>query len=133
MKIDLQNGTELGFDEVIDTLSDALEVTEKVHDAVKDGIGLSDLPTVFSITPTLNEIIRDRETFAAQFRDLSDDESQRVADALVERHGGSRDNIVQKALTGLELAADWHTTVEQNVALVQRTLDYGRGIFNKAA
>lgn len=127
--IELKNGTGLGFEEVVDTLSDALEVTEKVHAAVQDGIGLSDLPTIFTVTPLLNEIIRDRETFAAQFRDIDDDESQRVAGELIAKHGGSADTIVQKALEAVDLASDWHVAIDQNVALVQRTITFGRDLF----
>lgn len=131
--ITLNNGNTLGYDEVVDTFGDALKATEAIHEAVQDGIGLSDLPTIFTITPLLNEIIHDRDTFAAQFADLTPDESQRVAEELVARHGGSRDNIVQKALAAVDLAADWHLTVTQNISLVQRTLDFGRGLFQKQA
>lgn len=131
--IKLSNGNTLGFDEVVDTLDDALVVTEKVHAAVSDGIGLTDIGTLIEITPRLNEIRQDADTFAQQFADLTPEESQDVADQLVARRGGSADVIVQKALAGLQLAARWHVTVENVTGLVQDTLDYGRGIFKKAA
>ena len=131
--IKLSNGNTLGFDEVVDTLDDALVVTEKVHAAVSDGIGLTDIGTLIEITPRLNEIRQDADTFAQQFADLTPEESQDVADQLVARRSGSADVIVQKALAGLQLAARWHVTVENVTGLVQDTMDYGRGIFKKAA
>lgn len=131
--IKLSNGNTLGFDEVVDTLDDALVVTEKVHAAVSDGIGLTDIGTLIEITPRLNEIRQDADTFAQQFADLTPEESDEVAQQLVARRGGSADVIVQKALAGLQLAARWHVTVENVTGLVQDTLDYGRGIFKKAA
>lgn len=133
MKITLNNGTELGFDEVIDTLDDALVVTEKVHAAAQDGIGVGDIGTAFEITPLLNDIRQDAGTFAAQLADLTPAESDAVADALVARRGGSKDTIVQKALAGLQLASRWHDFSATAVVLVQDTIDFGRGIFKKAA
>lgn len=130
--INLSSNT-LGFDEVVDSLGDALTVTEKVHAALADGIGVTDIGTIFQITPLLNEIIRDRDTFVAQFADLTPEESQAVAEALVLQHGGSADVIVQKALAALDLASDWHVAIQANISLVQRTVDFGKGLFKKAA
>jgi hypothetical protein len=126
------NGNTLGFDEVVDTLDDALVVVEKVQTALSDGIGLSDIATLFEITPRLNEIKNDASTFAAQFTDLTPEESEEVAAQLVARRGGSSSVIVDKALGALHLAARWHGAVAQVVGLVDDTVDYGKGIFKKA-
>lgn len=115
------NGGTLGYDEVVDTLSDGLVVIEKVHNAVADGIGLGDIGTLIEVTPRLNEIRQDADTFAAQFEDLTPLESKSVADALAERHGVSADGIVQKALKGLALAAAWYKAVDQVIDLVGQT------------
>lgn len=130
--IQLKSGTTLGYDEVIDTLSDAIEVAAKVQAAVADGIGLSDIGTLIEITPRLNEIRLDAETFAAQFADLTAEESNSVANALVARHGGSPSNIVQKALAGLRLSARWQTVITDVIALVGETSDYAKGLFKKS-
>lgn len=130
--INLTNGNELGFDEVVDTLDDALIVVEKVHDAVADGIGLTDIGTLIEITPRLNEIRQDVDTFASQFADLTPEESEEVAQQLVARRGGSADKIVQKALDALVLAARWHDVGTQVVDLVNATINYGKS-FKKAA
>lgn len=127
------NGNALGFDEVVDTLDDALVVIEKVEGALKDGIGLSDIGTLIDITPRLNEIRKDANTFAAQVADLDEEESQLVAQELVARRGGSASNIVQKSLGALHLASKWHATVEEVIDLTQQTIDYGKGLFPKKA
>lgn len=130
--ITLSSGTQLGFDEVVDTLDDSLYVTEKLHGAIGDGLGLSDIGTVIEVTPRLNEIYQDRNTFIAQLKDLDPAESQQVALQLVARRGGSADNIVQVALGAVDLAADWHLAITQNVDLVKRTIEFAKS-FGKAA
>lgn len=132
MKVQDANGNTLGFDEVVDTLDDALVVTEKVHAALADGIGLSDIGTLIDITPRLNEIRLDADTFAAQFADLTPDESEQVAAELVRRRGGSTDNIIQKALAGLTLASEWHVAADRMVDLTQRTISWGKGLVKKS-
>lgn len=132
MKVQDANGNTLGFDEVVDTLDDALVVTEKVHAALADGIGLSDIGTLIDITPRLNEIRLDAETFAEQLADLTPDESEQVAAELVRRRGGSTDNIIQKALAGLTLASEWHVAVDRVVDLTQRTISWGKGLVKKS-
>ncbi len=127
------NGIVLGFDEVVDTLDDALGCTEQIHEAVKDGIGLSDIGTLISVTPRLNEIRQDAATFAAQVQDLTPDESAEVARQLVARRGGSADNIVQKALAAVTLATRWHNAIDTVVDLVQDSAEFGRGFFKQAA
>lgn len=130
--INLSNGNTLGFDEVVDTLDDALIVVEKVHAAVSDGIGLTDIGTLIEITPRLNEIRQDADTFAGQLADLTPDESREVAKQLVARRGGSTDNIVKKALDGLVLVARWHDVGTQVAELVTATINFGKS-FKKAA
>lgn len=127
------NGNTLGFDEVVDTLDDALGVVEKVESALADGIGLGDIGVLFEITPRLNEIKNDAGAFAAQFADLTPEESEEVAAQLVARRGGSPSVVVDKALGALHLAARWHGAVQQVVGLVDDTVAYGKGVFKKAA
>lgn len=129
--IQLQNGTALGYDEVVDTLGDALQVAEVVHDAVQDGVVLSDIAALFTITPLLNEIRLDFPKFKAQLADMTPDESQRVAIELVNRHGGSPSTIVQKALDAVDLASRWHQVIEIGVDLAKDTIEFGKGIFKK--
>lgn len=131
--IQLNNGDTMGFDEVVDTLDDALVVAEKVHAAVSDGIGFSDIGALIEITPRLNEIKNDADTFAAQFADLTPEESEQVALQLVARRGGSKDQIVQKALSGLSIASEWHGEVARVANLTARTIEWGKGVFKKAA
>lgn len=127
------NGNTLGFDEVVDTLSDAITVVEKVESALADGVGLSDIGTLFEITPRLNEIKNDAPLFAAQFEDLTPDESAQVSEALIARHGGDGSKIVDKALLALHLSARWHDATKNVIGLVEETVDFGKGIFKKAA
>lgn len=127
------NGNTLGFDEVVDTLDDALVVVEKVQAALADGIGLSDIGTLIDITPRLNEIRNDADTFAEQFADLTPEETEQVANQLVARRGGSSSTIVRKALAAVTLASRWHAIVTEVIDLTEETVEYGKGVFKKAA
>lgn len=126
------NGNALGFDEVVDTLDDALIVVEKVSEAIADGIGLSDIGTLIDITPRLNEIRKDAPVFAEQIADLQAEESDLVAQQLVARRGGSTSNIIQKSLAALTLASRWHGTVAEVVDLTQETIAFAKS-FGKQA
>ena len=123
----------LGFDEVVDTLGDALEIVEQVHDAVKDGLQITDLVTLFSVAPKVNEIRKDAAVFAAQLQDLTPGESEQAAIQLAARSGQSQDGIVQKGVVALHLAAEWHATVSNVTNLTTRTVDFGKNLFKKAA
>jgi hypothetical protein len=125
------NGNALGFDEVVDTLDDALIVVEKVSEAIADGIGLSDIGTLIDITPRLNEIRKDAAVFAAQIADLQPEESDLVAQQLVARRGGSKSNIIQKALEALTLSGRWHGTVAEVVDLTQETIGFAKSFVKK--
>ena len=121
----------LGVDEVIDTLADALEITEQIHNAVKDGIQITDAGVLFSIAPKAAEIRRDWPVFKAQLADMDSFEADDVAAGLQTRLGRSEDNIVQVALGGLQLAAEWYAYVEDGVDLGKRTIAFGKDIFQK--
>lgn len=123
----------LGFDEVVDTLADALEVTEQIHAALKDGIQITDAGILFSIAPKALEIRRDWPVFKSQLADLSPVESGDVAYQLGQRLGRSTDGIVTHALDGLRLASEWHLFVSDGIDLTQRTIAFGKKVFGKEA
>jgi hypothetical protein len=129
--LQLTNGNQLGFDEVVDTLSDALTVAEQIERAVADGIGLSDIGTLISVTPRLNEIRQDFPTFSAQLRDLSAEESALVEQELHRRHGATESKIIDKAVAALTLVSKWYGVTVLVVSLVQETIEYGRQLFPK--
>jgi hypothetical protein len=121
----------LGFDEVVDTLADVLEVIEQIHVAVRDGIQITDAGILFSIAPKVMEIRRDWDVFTAQLADLSPAESDDVAHELGLRLGRSTDGIVKNALEGLRLVSEWHLFVSDGIDLGARTIAFGKALFPK--
>lgn len=96
---------ELGFDEVVDTFSDAFEIAIFVEDRLKDGPGLDDFIAAFPQFPKLAEIYNDRKIFAAQMVDLTTEEAKEAVRAIAERVGVSESVVAQKGTLALAIAA----------------------------
>lgn len=92
---------ELGYDEVVDTLGDVLDVTEAFEDALSDGVQPTDLFVIVNNYPKLKEIGADLPVFWAQLKDLTPEESEEVTKELAKRRGEGMDTIAGKVSAGL--------------------------------
>lgn len=121
-----RNTEELGFDEVIDTAVDAIEVAESLVSALKDGIQISDAGILLGVTGRINEIIRDRKVFVAQVQNLNADESMEANYQISRRLGrdGDATPFVAKAIGAVTLLARWHRIVEEGFELVTDTIGF---------
>lgn len=98
----LQVGSnELGYDEVVDTLGDVLDVTDAFENALSDGIDPTDLFVIVNNYPKLKEIGTDLPVFWAQLKDLTPAESDAVYKELSERRGEDLNSIAGKVSAGL--------------------------------
>lgn len=94
-------GSELGFDEVVDTLNDALDVTDDFSRALHDGAQYTDLLVVVNNFGRLKEIANDFPVFWAQLKDLDAQEADAVYDELAKRRGESLETVAGKAVAAL--------------------------------
>lgn len=96
---------ELGFDEVVDTLSDAIAFIDLVEKQLDDGFQVTDLITIAMQYQGLLEIYNDRKLFAAQFIDLSAEEAKQVVEQVAERTGKDEGIVREKAIQALRISA----------------------------
>jgi len=102
----------LGYDEVADTIGDAIEVITAFESRLSDGFQFTDLFQVVDEWPTLMEIYKDRRVFFEQFKDLDAAESTAVIDIVADRVGQDSGWVADKALRVLNLASFLYETVD---------------------
>jgi len=123
--IDMSNSKNLGIAEVVDTLSDAIRLFDRVAGVLTDGVQFMDAMVILSEFPTLQELYNDRKLFLSELRDLSAEESTEVYNQVAANTGSSKSKIAERAKAALDFAADAY-------ALVDDTIVRGKRIFEKA-
>lgn len=98
-------GQELGINEVVDSLVNALKFVDVVESQLKDGFQITDLIAISMQYSLLLDIYNDRKLFAAQFLDLSADEAKEVVSQVAEQTGKEQGVVMQKAVPALRIAA----------------------------
>lgn len=106
----------LPYDEVVDTFADSVEVAELIRERLKDGAGFDDLYALFQAYPKLLEIYNDRNTFWAQFTDLTDEETALVYHELGERFGMQISTVEGYVLGAFDIAAETYALVNYNIS-----------------
>lgn len=96
---------ELGFDEVVDTISDAIEFGSFVEERLSDGLGFDDAIALIPQYPKLQEIYDDRKIFAAQFLDLTSAEAQEAVSLISARVGKDEGYVREKGVKAVKLTA----------------------------
>lgn len=122
---DMSNSKNLGIEEVVDTLSDAIRLFDRVDTVLADGIQFMDAMVILSEFPTLQELYNDRKLFLAELKDLSAEESTLVYEQVAANTGAHKGKIAARAKAALDFAADAY-------ALVDDTIVRGKRIFEKA-
>lgn len=116
------NTNNLGYDEVADTIGDAIEVITGFESRLSDGFQFTDLFQLVDEWPKLMEIYKDRRLFFEQFKDLDAAESAAVIDIVADRVGQDSGWVADKALRVLNLASFLYETVD--IAL--KRFDYAK-------
>lgn len=76
---------ELGYDEVVDTLADSVELGEKLGVAFSDGVQWQDSFLIIGESQRIEEIARDAPVAYRQFLDLTPEEATKAEAELAER------------------------------------------------
>jgi uncharacterized protein YerC len=121
----MSNSKNLGIAEVVDTLSDAIRLFDRVDNVLADGIQFMDAMVILSEFPTLQELYNDRKLFLSELKDLSAEESTQVYEQVAANTGAHKSKIAARAKAALDFAADAY-------ALVDDTIVRGKRIFEKA-
>lgn len=95
---------QLGYDEVIDTISDALEFAAFVEKRLSDGVGFDDAIALIPQYPKLEEMWNDRNLFAAQFLDLTNEEAADAVKQIAARVGEDEGFVREKGVKAVRLA-----------------------------
>lgn len=109
----------LGFDEVVDTIVDAIEIGRKFGDAISDGLDLSDLGTVFAVAPKFVEIYNDANLAYAQLLDLTPFEAQQAAEEIALRAKLPTTGVLGKVNVALNLMSRTYQEVMDDIDLIQ--------------
>lgn len=94
-----------GFDEVVDTFSDAIEVATGFEGKLKDGIQFTDSFELVEQYPKMVEMYNDRKIFAQQLADLTPEETDQVVAQIAERTQKDEGFVRKYAIKSLNLAA----------------------------
>jgi hypothetical protein len=101
----MNKSKQYGYDEVVDTLGDSIEIYRKINTPLEDGLQFTDILALYDAYPLAMEVFNDRNTFIRQFLDLTPDESVRVLDELSARTGTPRDKVEQIATQSFQMAS----------------------------
>lgn len=116
----------MGFDEVVDTAVDIMEAAKIVADAAADGVSIADVSVLFSLTPKVIEIMRDRKTAVDQLLDLTPEEAEIAAGQIAARLNVPSDGIFQRIVESFELLARTYGQVKQAQYLAQAWIRWGK-------
>lgn len=94
-----------GFDEVVDTFSDAIEVATGFEGKLKDGIQFTDSFELVEQYPKMVEMYNDRKIFAQQLADLTPEETDQAVAQIAERTQKDEGFVRKYAIKSLNLAA----------------------------
>lgn len=95
---------EFGFDEVVDTLCDIVEVGDQAIKPFADGFQL--LPDIVALTPLfprIQEIVMDAPLAWKQFKDLTVEESNTVQERVAARLDLSNDIVEEKIKSAIRI------------------------------
>lgn len=100
----MNKSNQYGYDEVVDTLGDCIEIYRLIKEPLADGLQFTDILALYRAYPRVLEVFNDRQTFIQQFLDLTPAESVQVLDELSARTGEPRDKVEQIATQSFQLA-----------------------------
>jgi len=96
---------ELGFDEVVDTISDAIRFGSFIEERLSDGVGFDDAIALIPQYPVLQEMYDDRKLFAAELLDLTNEEASEAVKEIAAKVGEDEGFVREKGVKFVRLAA----------------------------
>jgi hypothetical protein len=125
----METKNELGYDEVVDTLADLLDVVDIVKLQLKDGFQFTDAFSVMQIYPKLKEVFDDRKVFVSQFLDMTPGESDQAVLELSERIGAEVDVLKGKIVQVLILTSSTYTYLDMVINGGRNLASSWQGVF----
>lgn len=122
------------FDEVVDTITDVLQVGQSLEAVLGDGFQITDLFALLSVQGNVNEVIRDFQEFADQFVKL-DKDTAKAAILEVKNNVGETGKVTTFILRGLWVLANTYSNaltiyeVSQNNVDLFKDLIAGKDVF----
>jgi hypothetical protein len=91
----MANFDDLGYDEVVDTICDVIDLGKNVKSVFADGFQV--IPDLIALTPEffkVQEIIGDAPLAINQLKNLSVEEAKKAHEAIAKRTGVAQDKVV---------------------------------------
>lgn len=123
----------LGYDEVIDTLADGIEVYADIEKALGDGIGAEDLIVVWQNLDEFRDIYTSFSTAYAQFKDLTPEEATAVAEGISARTARLGTVTVEKINATMRLLARTYRYIDYILEEGKDLVATAKGIYAKPA
>lgn len=110
------NTNQLGYDEVVDTFGDSVEIARALEEQLEDGLQVfPDALALYKQYPKVIEIYQDRGVFLAQLKDLTPEEAEQVWIELSERIGAPRSRVEDIALRSFSVASRTYRLIKHNL------------------
>lgn len=124
----MQPQNNLGYDQIIDTAVDVIDVAKAVQEAFADGIDITDAVTLFRVAPRIGEIYNDRNLFVAQLKDLTPEEGIMAAVDISARTNVPGDLVFEKVNEALMLLARTYAEISDDIELAQDWIEWGKSL-----
>jgi len=94
-----------GYEEVVDTISDEIEIVSKAEERLKDGFQFDDLFLVLEEYPRILEFGEDWVEFKTQFKDLTPEEAKEAYAEIAERTALTPGAVQEKAVIAIKIVS----------------------------
>ena len=101
----------LGYQELVDTFCDIVELAEKLGAALEDGVQIEDAFVILAEAAKITELIKDAPAAFSELKDLTAQESLEVEKAISQRLG-STTNVRTKINTAVGLLTRCYLVIQ---------------------
>lgn len=122
-----------GYDEIVDSSVKVISMTRDFHQALADGVQITDAMVIWKQYPNIQSVVNDRKIFAQQFGDLTPDEAQAAYAEIAEKTGLPVSGIDRVILTSLKVASRTYRLVDHVIDEGSDIIEDLKGMFAKAA
>lgn len=122
-----------GYDEIVDSSVKVISITRDFHQALADGVQVTDAMVIWKQYPNIQSVVNDRKIFAQQLRDLTPEESVAAYAEIAEKTGLPVSGIDRVILTSLKTASRIYRLVDHVIDEGSDIYEDLKGMFAKAA